>query len=148
MSNQIKDLAKILKEVGIPKETPVNFIKGKRKEILEYAPFSTYNNNSQGEDSHHKERARILDKNGKTLFEVVEGYTATYSDGSTGGRSGESVGTALKKLEKKSQFAKYVLVEGRDEKTDNTIVTSKSEYHECRGLKTKDETKVSLYELN
>jgi hypothetical protein len=141
------DLENVLRTAGISEGTAVNFVQRKMEEILNYVPFSRYHNNAFGTDSSHEESAYILDAKGNILCQVVDGYSSRYSDGSHGDNKGQSVGDALERLGDKAKHARYVLVAGRDEEQDNTIIVGINEHFQSRGVVTKDTSKLTLYEL-
>lgn len=158
----LTEIVMILKAEGVSKkevesldhldENCIDIVKGQREKILKYVPFSEYDHYSElSVDSEHKERAYILDKKGKKLCNIQEGYSVIYSDSSTSSRAGESVEEALKKLEEKASSAKYVLVEVRDKEINGNVVNPdlyfKDQPHKCRGFERKNDRKITIYEL-
>src|SRR3989344_8398975 len=90
--------------------------------VLEFRPFSHYDNDASTRDTANEVEAYILDGEGKSLRKVLSGYSVRYSDGSHNNYSGETVNEALSKLSLEDRSrVRYVLVVTKS--TVETVVT-------------------------
>lgn len=141
------NLEKIVRTAGVRGSPRVELVRNKRRFILGYKPCSRYENESFGIDTAHIEEVSILGGRGAVLATVDVGQTTSYSDGSCGGRAGESVGDAFGRLGSRSSRARYVLRVEKYTTTDNVAVVSESPDHQIRGEVTRAEKRVRLYVL-
>ncbi|TSC91425.1 MAG: hypothetical protein CEN90_554 [Parcubacteria group bacterium Licking1014_17] len=130
----------------VPRDSVV--FAGPAKEVMTLVPFSRYDNDALGTDESDEEKVYLLSKTGQVITEVRGGYSSRHSDGSYSSGEGEQVKATLKNLRKAERGrVQFVLVVKKQKAEDNTVVTSRSENHEFRGLKTRNDVAAKLYAI-